>query len=191
MGAPCLKSDRPGAAKGLIAGIQILPVVDAEAGEHMRPCHHLFDAHVGERSVAREFPVVGEMEARIFDRSDHARTLYAEICVAESEPRHILEGDPIHARLAKRVHVLAISLAVGDDVQPEIALVLGRPAHHLVRFGQSERRLPPPRSFAGTIAATSPPARPVLPERVQRLITPIGARTPRRNTSTRVDDFTA
>ena len=77
-----------------------------------------------------------EVEARIFDLADHARTLDAEACVAEGELRHILEGDPVEALLVEVVHVLAISLAVGDDVEPEIALVLGRPTDHLVRFGR-------------------------------------------------------
>ena len=65
----------------------------------------------------------------------------AESGVAKGEARHILERHPVHALLVEVVHVLAIGLAVGDDVEAEIALVLSRPAHHLVGLRLGERRL--------------------------------------------------
>ena len=76
-----------------------------------------------------------QIEARVLDLPDDTRAFDTEAGGAEHEFRHVFKAHAVHALLIKIVHVLAIGLAVGDDVEAEIDLVLRGPFDHLVRFG--------------------------------------------------------
>jgi hypothetical protein len=82
-----------------------------------------------------------EIEARIFDAADDARTFNAESGCPERQPRHVFEGHAVDALLVEVVHVLPVGLAVGDDVETQTGLIGGCPANHLVGFFLAERRL--------------------------------------------------
>src|SRR5579863_1590953 len=107
----------------------------------MRAGDGLLDPDMGRRGFAGKLPIMRQIEARVFDPPDHPRTFDAEARGAEGQPRHVLEGHAVDALLIEIVHVLAIGLAVGDDVEPEIGLILRRPTYHVVGLGLAQRRL--------------------------------------------------
>ena len=52
-----------GAAEGLLVGIEVGALIDAEAGEDVRAGDGLLDAATRGRGIARDFPVAGEFES--------------------------------------------------------------------------------------------------------------------------------
>src|SRR6202011_5253208 len=114
-------------AKCLLVGVEVRALVDAEAGQHVRAGDGLFDATTWRSCTAGELPITRQVEARILDFADHSRALDAEARGAEGLLEHAFESDSVEALLIEVVHVFAIALAVGDDVETEFSLVASRP----------------------------------------------------------------
>src|SRR5579863_3668226 len=107
----------------------------------MRAGDRLLDAHMRRRCRTRQFPVMREIEAWIFYAINDAWAFDAKPRSAERQARHVLKRHAVDALLVEIVHILSISLAVRDDVEPEIGLVFRRPADHVVSLGRTQRWL--------------------------------------------------
>src|ERR1700685_2281746 len=107
----------------------------------MRARHRLLDAAAGRSRIARQLPIARELEPGILDLANHARAFDSESRGAEGLLHHSFEGDSVEPLLIKIVHVFAIALAVGDDVESEVCLIARRPFDEVVGFRAAERGL--------------------------------------------------
>src|SRR5271154_6390603 len=105
----------------------------------MRAGHRLLDAAAGRSRSARQLPIARQLEPGILDLANHARAFDSESRGAEGLLHHSFEGDSVEPLLIKIVHVFAIALAVGDDIEPQVRLIARRPLDELVGFRTAER----------------------------------------------------
>src|SRR5205823_7288718 len=118
----------------LVGGIEVGTLVIRELGQQVGSRAGYLDLDMRRSGVACDTPIVSEVEPRVCDPSNYRRDFYPESSRAVSPIEHLIERQTVQPLLEEIIHVLATTLAIGDDIKACIRLVARCPANDFVSF---------------------------------------------------------